>query len=152
MNGMKTFLRYLLFQIPQWLLLALFLRLLVEKSAVLPWVGQAFFVVWVLKDIAVFPLVRRAYENNAKTGSEELIGAKATTQERLDPEGFVRVRGELWKARAEPADQPINRDSVVTVCAARGLILTVHAESREVRQKGQPVTKTESAVAEKRTK
>jgi membrane protein implicated in regulation of membrane protease activity len=128
---MKTFAKYLLFEIPQWFLLAFILWVLVETAGLPPWAAQGFFVVWVFKDLALFPLVRNAYENDAKTGAEELIGAKATAQERLDPEGFVRIHGVLWKARAEPADQPINRDSVVTVCAARGLTLIVRAENRQ---------------------
>jgi membrane protein implicated in regulation of membrane protease activity len=128
---MKSFAKYLLFEIPQWFLLAFMLWVLVETAGLPVWAAQGFFVVWVFKDLALFPLVRNAYENDAKTGTEELIGVKATTQERLDPEGFVRIQGVLWKARAEPADQPINRDSVVTVCAARGLTLIVRAENRK---------------------
>ena len=131
---MKTFAKYLLFEIPQWFLLALILWVLVETTHIPVWAVQGFFVVWVLKDIAIFPLVRNAYANDAKTGIEELIGVKATTQDRLDPEGFVRIHGVLWKARAEPADQPINRDTVVTVCAARGLTLIVQAENRKAAQ------------------
>ena len=131
---MKTFAKYLLFEIPQWFLLALILWILVETAGLPVWAAQGFFVVWVFKDIALFPLVRNAYDNDAKTGTEELIGIKATTQERLDPEGFVRIQGVLWKARAEPPDQPINRDSVVTVCAARGLTLIVQAENRKAAQ------------------
>ncbi|HSF57511.1 MAG TPA: NfeD family protein [Candidatus Binatia bacterium] len=131
---MKTFAKYLLFEIPQWFLLALILWVLVETTDLPVWAVQGFFVVWVLKDLALFPLVRNAYENNAKTGTEQLIGVKATTQDRLDPEGFVRIHGVLWKARAEPADQPINRDTVVTVCAARGLTLIVQTENRQAAQ------------------
>jgi membrane protein implicated in regulation of membrane protease activity len=128
---MKTFAKYLFFEIPQWLLLAFILWVLAETTDLPVWAAQGFFVIWVVKDLALFPLVRNAYENDAKTGTEQLIGAKATTQERLDPEGFVSIHGVLWKARAEPADQPINRDSVVTVCAARGLTLIVRAENRQ---------------------
>jgi membrane-bound ClpP family serine protease len=131
---MKTFAKYLLFEIPQWILLALILWVLVETTDLPVWAVQGFFIVWVLKDIAIFPLVRNAYENDAKTGTEQLIGVKATTQDRLDPEGFVRIHGVLWKARAEPADQPINRDTVVTVCAARGLTLIVQTENRQTAQ------------------
>jgi membrane-bound ClpP family serine protease len=131
---MKTFAKYLLFEIPQWILLALILWVVVETTGIPVWAVQGFFVVWVLKDIAIFPLVRNAYANDAKTGIEELIGVKATTQDRLDPEGFVRIHGVLWKARAEPADQPINRDTVVTVCAARGLTLIVQTENRQAAQ------------------
>jgi membrane-bound ClpP family serine protease len=128
---MKTFAKYLLLEIPQWFLLVFILWVLVETTGVPVWAAQGFFVVWVLKDLALFPLVRNAYENDAKTGAEELIGVKATTQERLDPEGFVAIHGVLWKARADPADQPISRDSVVTVCAASGLTLIVRAENQQ---------------------
>jgi membrane protein implicated in regulation of membrane protease activity len=99
---MKTFAKFLLFEIPQWFLLALILWILVETTDIPVWTVQGFFVIWVLKDIALFPLVRNAYENDAKTGTEQLIGVKATTQDRLDPEGFVKIQGVLWKARAEP--------------------------------------------------
>lgn len=128
---MKTFAKYLLFEIPQWFLLILLLWVLVETAGLQVWAAQGFFVVWVFKDLALFPLVRNAYENNAKTGTEELIGVKATTQNRLDPEGFVRIQGVLWKAQAEAPDQPINRDTVVTVCGARGLTLIVRAENQQ---------------------
>jgi membrane-bound ClpP family serine protease len=128
---MKTFAKYLLFEIPQWFLLAVILWILAETADIPVWAVQGVFVIWVLKDIALFPRVRNAYENNAKTGTEELIGVKATTQDRLDPEGFVRIQGVLWKARAEPANQPINRDTIVTVCAAHGLTLIVQADDQK---------------------
>ena len=124
---MKTFLRYLMFQVPQWFILALFLWLLVDQDAVPLWVMRSFFILWLVKDFAIYPWVRRAYETTAKTGAEALVGVKAIAQERLDPEGYVKVRGELWKGRAYPADQPIHRGSKVTVRAARGSILVVSA-------------------------
>ena len=122
---MKTFLRYLMFQVPQWFILALFLWLLVDQNAVPLWVTRTFFIVWLVKDFAIYPWVRCAYEPTAKTGAEALVAAKAIAQERLDPEGYVKVCGELWKGRAYPADQPIHRDSKVKVHAARGSTLIV---------------------------
>ena len=124
---MKTFLRYLMFQVPQWFILALFLWLLVDQNAVPLWVTRTFFIVWLVKDLAIYPWVRRAYETNAKTGTEVLVGAKAIAQERLDPEGYVKLRGELWKAQAYPSDQPIHRNSEVKVRAASGSTLIVSA-------------------------
>jgi membrane protein implicated in regulation of membrane protease activity len=131
---MKTFSKYLLFQIPQWFLLALFLWLLVDRTAIPRWATEAFFAIWVVKDLAIFPWVRRGYENDARTGAERLIGGKAVAQERLDPEGYVKINGELWKARAYPANRPIDPDSLVTVRAADGLTLTVESEDRRGHQ------------------
>jgi membrane-bound ClpP family serine protease len=124
---MKTIIRYLLFQIPQWLILAVFLWLLVDWNAVPRWAAQLFLLFWVMKDFVMFPLVRRAYENNTQTGAEKLIGAKAVAQEPLDPEGYVKINGELWKARADPAHQPIEQNRRVQVRAASGLTLIVSA-------------------------
>jgi membrane-bound serine protease (ClpP class) len=36
-------------------------------------------------------------------GAEALVGAVALATTRLDPSGRVRVAGELWQARSEPA-------------------------------------------------
>ena len=123
---MRTFVRYLSFQIPEWLILALFLWLLARKTPVNFWLAAGFFVFWVVKDLAIYPLVRDAFEKNAKTGTEQLIGRKGVTHETLAPEGYIKIRGELWKARAE--DQPIPRDTIVNVTAATGMTLTVRAE------------------------
>ena len=90
------------------------------------WLAAGFFVFWVVKDLAIYPLVRHAFEKNGKTGTEQLIGGKAVTHEMLAPEGYIKIRGELWKARAE--DQPIPRDTIVHVIAASGMTLTVKAE------------------------
>jgi membrane-bound ClpP family serine protease len=50
-------------------------------------------------------------------------------QERLDPHGMVRIRGELWQAAAEPTEQSIEPNSEVKVTAATGLTLTVSKKS-----------------------
>jgi membrane-bound ClpP family serine protease len=96
-----------------------------ERGAL--WVTQVFFIVWLVKDFAFYRWVRHAYETTAKTGTEALVGAQAVAQERLDPGGYVKVRGELWKARAHPADQPIHQNSEVKVRAASGSSLIVSA-------------------------
>lgn len=115
-------------------MLVLFLGLLVDYDAVPLWAIEGLLVFWVLKDIAMYPLLRRAYERNTKTGAEELIGRQGTTQGRLDPEGFVKVHGELWKARMDSMEQCVEPDTKVKVKAANGMILIVEAdESRRSR-------------------
>lgn len=123
---MPTFIKYLLFQIPQWMVLALFLWFLIDRTAVSGWAGIGFFMFWVVKDFAIYPFVRRAYANSAKTGTEQLIGGKGVARERLAPEGYIKIQGELWKART--TGEPIPRDSAVRVTAAQGMTLLVDAE------------------------
>ena len=93
------------------------------------WASRGFFIIWIVKDLVIFPWVRRAYTNDAKTGTEQLIGAKAVAQERLNPEGFVKINGELWKARIDPVDQIVSPNSIVRVRAANGLTLIVETEN-----------------------
>jgi membrane-bound serine protease (ClpP class) len=42
--------------------------------------------------------VIRAHRRRPETGKEEMIGAVGSVVEDLDPEGLIKVRGELWKA------------------------------------------------------
>jgi membrane-bound ClpP family serine protease len=125
---MPTFVRYLLFQVPQWLLLALFLWFLVDRTAVPVWATIGFFLVWVAKDLAVYPIVRTAYETDHRIGAERLIGDKGIAHDTLDPEGYIRINGELWKARLESIDRPIARNSPVRVTGAHGLTLVVEQD------------------------
>ncbi len=58
-----------------------------------------------------------------KVGPEALIGSLGVAIEDLDPEGYVEVEGELWRARA--LDPPITRGSRVRVVSLSGLTLIV---------------------------
>ena len=125
---MPTLLKYLLLQLPQWLGLALLLWFLVERTTVPRWVGIGFLIVWVVKDLVVYPFIRYAYEGNTKAGTEQLIGNKGVASERLAPEGYIKIQGELWKAQAK--HDPIPQDEAVKVTGARGMTLIVEAESK----------------------
>jgi membrane protein implicated in regulation of membrane protease activity len=125
---MPTFVKYLLFQIPEWILLAAALWFLARNTPVNLWPAVLFFLFWVIKDFAIYPYVRRSYENDAKTGSEALVGGKGVVHDPVAPEGYIRIHGELWKARAD--GERIPRDTVVKVTAARGMTLIVEEERR----------------------
>jgi membrane protein implicated in regulation of membrane protease activity len=128
---LKTFLRYLLFQILGWAILALVLYVLVHKTEVPRWPAMGLFILWVIKDLAMFPLVRSSYEGNTTTGAETLIGSRGRVQEPLTPEGYVKINGELWKAQTESPNQLLARDTPVRVRGARGLTLIVEAEKND---------------------
>jgi membrane-bound serine protease (ClpP class) len=60
------------------------------------------------------------------TGVENLVGAVGKAVERLEPEGHVRVHGELWEARARQVVPPGARVRVVGLDG-----LTLEVESAE---------------------
>ena len=128
---MTTFMKYLLLQIPGWVLMALLLIGLLDWMTLPLWAVGVLFVVWVVKDFVLYPFVRTAYESNVKTGSEQLIGAQGIAHERLAPHGYIQVHGELWQATAEPKDNPIASGTPVRVRAAQGLTLIVTADTKD---------------------
>ncbi len=121
----SVFRRYLLFQIPSWTLVIILL------GSAHRWLGLSIptavglFLLFVAKDFVIYPYVRKAYEADNRTGAELLIGTIGMTKQALDPEGYVLVKGELWRAVAEPPEQPIPQDRPVRIRAVSGLTLIV---------------------------
>jgi membrane-bound serine protease (ClpP class) len=59
-----------------------------------------------------------------QTGQEELVGQVGRVRTALDPEGYVLVHGELWRARSTDGPIPAGEPVVVTALAD-GLVLDV---------------------------
>jgi membrane protein implicated in regulation of membrane protease activity len=124
--------RYVLYQIPGWLL-AMAGALLLHRWVGLPtWAAAAMVVAWALKDAALYPLLRASYEIDSRTVIERLVGQGGVTVEPLAPRGYVRVRGELWLAEPTAADDEIRSGHPVTVDAVRGTTLIVRRGAREL--------------------
>jgi membrane-bound serine protease (ClpP class) len=70
----------------------------------------------------VMGLAYRIWKTKPTTGREGLIGERAVVRRRVDPEGQVMVRGELWRARADEALDP---GEAVEVVGVDGLTLEV---------------------------
>ena len=81
------------------LLLTLLLLLLLPE----PWNVAAALATLALFGLEVFYFYRRMRGVKVVTGAENLVGAVGKSVEPLDPEGHVRVHGELWQARASEA-------------------------------------------------
>ena len=60
-----------------------------------------------------------------KTGIARLIGGRGVVKQTLEPEGFVQVAGELWKARAVRGARTIAAGTPVSIDAADGMTLIV---------------------------
>ena len=122
---MSTWQRYLIFQIPGWLIAAAVLLGLAHWKLLPPWLGIVGFSVWVLKDLMLYPLLYRAYQTNVKTGLQALVGARGFVHDDLSPKGFVRVQGELWSAQALPAGQMIVAGTEVEIVRAERMTVFV---------------------------
>jgi membrane protein implicated in regulation of membrane protease activity len=123
--------KYLLFQIPGWVV-GIGLLLFLWDSFGLPfWLVAGFLVLWVVKDFAIYPFIRTAINADVKTGPSELIGKRGVARERLEPRGYIQVGGELWRAEIASGHQPILPGSPVRVQTARGLTLIVAAANEQ---------------------
>jgi membrane protein implicated in regulation of membrane protease activity len=121
---MSPRLRYALFQLPGIAGIAL-LALALWRWAGLPaWAAIAIVGAWVAKDVALFPLLRRAHEPPPE-GAAVLIGRRGVARRRLAPRGTVAFGVELWRAEIEPAAEPIDAGALVRVVSVRGLTVIV---------------------------
>jgi membrane protein implicated in regulation of membrane protease activity len=130
---MSTLTRYTLFQIPGWVLASTVCGALWWAEILPAWAAGLLVALWVLKDAAMYPLVRKAYEATP-TGSECLVGERGIARERLAPRGYVEVRGALWRAEVARGTRDVDPGEQVTVCGANGLTLFVSAA--HVRRRG----------------
>jgi membrane-bound ClpP family serine protease len=119
----RVLLRYALFQIPDLILLGLALTVAVRWWELSNAVAYTLFGIWVVKDIAMFPVMRVAYANGGS--HDRLTGASGVAREILDPGGYVRVGSELWKARVFPEREPVPAGTAIRVIELQGLELIV---------------------------
>jgi membrane protein implicated in regulation of membrane protease activity len=85
----------------------------------------AIIAIWVLKDAVLFPFVWRAFDWHRSDDAQVMVGTEALVVERLDPEGYVHVHGELWKAATMREGQPVEKGTIVYIRGMRGLTLIV---------------------------
>lgn len=77
--------------------------------------------------IATFILVMtRLRRIRATTGTESMIGQKATILKWSGKKGSVRFEGEIWKAKSE-TEMDLNKDDEVTIQSLNKLDLTITA-------------------------
>ncbi len=100
----RILLRYTLLQLPALALLIAVLWLLATWFD-LPrlWLGLV-ATIWIIKDIVLFPLVRRAYDPEPHPRGNTLVGSTGIVVRELTPVGVVDIHGELWRARAVDTD------------------------------------------------
>jgi len=121
-----VFARYLLFQVPGCVAAAAVLAGLVHWEHLSPTAAYVLFGIWVVSEIALFPILRVGYETGgAHAGAEALVGALGVAQQDLDPEGYVRIGAERWRAVVAGGCAPVAAGAPVRVREVRQLTLVV---------------------------
>jgi membrane protein implicated in regulation of membrane protease activity len=131
-----VFARYLLLQLPGCVAAAAVLAGLVHWQQLSPTLASVLFGIWVLVEIALFPVLRVGYETGGRrAGAEALVGALGVAQEDLDPEGYVRIGAERWQAVVAGECDRVAAGAAVRVREVRQL--TVVVEPADVAPRGE---------------
>jgi membrane protein implicated in regulation of membrane protease activity len=126
----RAVVKYTLLQIPAIALLILIVVFARRWFYFPAWIGWIVVALWAAKDIILFPFVWRSYDSSIPDDALSIIGRQGIAEERLSPAGYVRVRGELWKAEVARGSSPVEAGEPIRVRGVRGLILTVEAEEK----------------------
>ena len=135
-SSAAVFARYLLFQLPGCVVAAAVLAGLVHWEHLSSAVAYVLFGVWVVGEIALFPFLRVGYETGGtRGGAEALVGALGVAQEDLDPEGYVRMGAERWRAVVASECAPVAAGAEVRVREVRQLTLVVEPADVDPRRR-----------------
>jgi len=129
--SIRIIVKYFILQLPgqvAFVLIMLLFRQWVEFPAHLMW---GLIACWVGKDVFLFAFLWRFYDPNYYPDRFRMVGRKGFALTRLDPDGYVRVRGERWRADATEGQAPIGKGQTIRVEAINGLKLKVKACSED---------------------
>lgn len=126
----RIIVRYVLLQLPALAVLVVLL-VLVKRWIDLPsWFIWGLIGLWIAKDIALFPLTWRAYDQDRARAASSMVGVRGIAEERLAPSGYIRVHGELWQAELAADSHPVERGERVRIQGIRGLtLLVIHSNN-----------------------
>ena len=127
MRNAKVILKYAVLQLAQTAVLVGVLILVRHFISIPAWITITILAVWILKDLALFPKVWRAYAFFDNSPVRSLVGLDATVVFTLNPVGYVRVHGELWKAELRNPNSVAERGERTRVVDIRGTTLIVES-------------------------
>jgi membrane protein implicated in regulation of membrane protease activity len=123
--NLKIILKYTFIHLAELALLVVALIVVKRFMSIPTWLTITILALWILKDIALFTKVWRAYASDDNNPMMKLIGLEATVIFGLDPVGYVRARGELWKAEVRNPLYPAKKGDRTTVIDIKGMTLIV---------------------------
>lgn len=92
-----------------------------------PWRVVILMIAAMIEVGEVFVWIRFLRRYRVTTGAEGMVGKRAEVIEALDPDGRVRVHGEIWTARS---GAPVGAGEPVRIARVDGLTLVVEPEPR----------------------
>jgi membrane-bound serine protease (ClpP class) len=121
----RVFRRYLLFQLPGWVIVGTLCALAVRWPGISPATAVVLFAAWVAKDLLLYPWLRHGYVPGPADSHRSLVGATGVAEQALAPSGWVRVRGELWRARVRSGIAVLDKGAAVRVVEVDGMEIVV---------------------------
>jgi membrane protein implicated in regulation of membrane protease activity len=96
---------------------------------VIPWWGTILILfVFLVYSYIMYRIGHPTILYESISAPESIIGTEGVVEVDLNPEGYVRVRGELWKASG--SNGPLMRGDEVTVTSLTGMKITVKKKIR----------------------
>lgn len=129
LGNVKPLGRYVLLQLPGWGAAAMVLYAIWRWVEIPLGVAVGLFALFVVKDVLLYPMSRRALLSPAQAGAEALVGRQGVAVDRLAPRGKVRLGAEVWMAESVSAQDVIPSGSSVQVDSVRGLTVRVRPVS-----------------------
>jgi membrane protein implicated in regulation of membrane protease activity len=123
--NLKVILKYIFVHVPEIALIFVALIVVRHFLSISTWLIITILVIWVIKDMVLFPKVWRAYAFGDNSPMRKLIGLEATVMDGLSPVGYVRAKGELWKAEIRDPRYPAKRGDITRVVDVKGMTLIV---------------------------
>lgn len=118
--------KYVLLQIPSLAVIILCL-IVIQRWVYIPtWLFGTIVALWLAKDLALYPLLWRAYDWNVQ---DPMIGTKGIVKERLSPSGRVQARGEIWTAEVVKDNPHVDEGETVWIQDVKGLTLFVRPDN-----------------------
>lgn len=91
-----------------------------------PWRVVILLIAAFIEVFEVFLWIKFLRRYRVTTGAEGMVGERAEAIDPLDPDGKVRLRGEIWNARSSA---PVEAGADVRIAAVDGLTLEVDPDT-----------------------
>ena len=124
---MTPLVRYLLAQIPGWIILACVAGWALAQGWITGSTATWIAGLWLLKDAALYPLCRPGFETGPARGAHSLIGQEVRVISELNPRGQVWLNGERWSAYCP--DTTVEAGTTARVRDTDGLTLIVESST-----------------------
>lgn len=123
--SIKTIVRYAILQVPGVVILGILLWWFIELEFIQRGTAVLLILIWIVKEIILYHFLWEAYIPNSAITQDSLLNTPGKTLERLDPLGYVKIRGERWRGKALQENQIIPAGTKIVVVATDGLTVTV---------------------------